>query len=122
MKDLKTRRKKINLKQKDMAELLNIDQTTYSNYETGKCEPSLETLIKLAKLFKCSIDELIGLEKKELEKIEFKTERFTEKQKEILQYVERLDEQQCKVAKIYFQALLDDFVEVEQTEEKEEKN
>lgn len=119
--ELKEKRTKQKLTQKQVAQYLRITTQAYANYEQGLREPNIETLTKLAKLFKCSIDELIGLEKKEPEKIEFKTESFTEKQKEILQYVKKLDDQQCKLALLYFKTLLDDFVEVEQIEEEKKK-
>ena len=41
---------------KEIAELLNCAQVTYSNYETGKrCIP-IQSLIKLAKFYNVSID------------------------------------------------------------------
>lgn len=53
-------RKKKGLTQKNLAEILNITQTTYSGYETDYSEPNLETLSKLADLYDTSIDLLIG--------------------------------------------------------------
>jgi len=57
---LKECRKKANLKQKDVADKLGIKQQTYSGYESGKHEPEMETVIKLAELFNTSIDKLLG--------------------------------------------------------------
>lgn len=45
--------------QKEMAEYLNIHQTTYSEYELGKSNFSVQALIKLADLFETSIDYLV---------------------------------------------------------------
>lgn len=45
--------------QQQVADALNIDRSTYAYYETGKTEPNMETTIKLAKLFKVSISELL---------------------------------------------------------------
>ena len=49
------------LSQKQMAELLNIGQTTYSDYELGKINIPLNTLKKLALFFDTSIDYLLEL-------------------------------------------------------------
>ena len=49
------------LMQRQLAELLNVNQKTYSRYELGEhCIP-LEALIKLAKLYNTSVDYLLGL-------------------------------------------------------------
>ena len=47
--------------QKDVAELLNISQTSYSKYELGKINIPINTLKKLALIFDTSIDYLLGL-------------------------------------------------------------
>lgn len=44
---LKELREDKDLKQKDLASILNIAQNTYSNYENGKTEPPYEILKKL---------------------------------------------------------------------------
>ena len=49
------------ISQAEMAELLNIHQTTYSNYELEKGNIPLQTLITLADFFHTSIDYLVGL-------------------------------------------------------------
>ncbi len=59
---IKELRQKINLSQNEMARRLGMPQTTLFNYEAGKNEPSIETLIKLADFFNVSIDELVGRE------------------------------------------------------------
>ena len=48
------------LKQKDMAELLKIHQTTYSDYELGKLNIPVATLHYLADFYSVSIDYLLG--------------------------------------------------------------
>lgn len=60
--NLKTYREKMELTQKQIAEVLNIDRSTYSYYETGKSIPPVETLKKLAKIFNITIDTLLGYE------------------------------------------------------------
>lgn len=60
--NLKDLRKEFGLSQKQMAEKLSISQQTYSDYEKGKTEPTIDTLIKISELFKVSIEYLLGLE------------------------------------------------------------
>ena len=55
-------RKKNNLTQSEIAEKLFMSQNCYSSYENGRTEPNIETLCKLADLYKVSIDYLIGRE------------------------------------------------------------
>lgn len=57
---LKELRIQNNLTQAKLAEFLNISQPAYAYYETGKKEPKIDTLEKLATLYKTSIDYLIG--------------------------------------------------------------
>ncbi len=60
MERLKELRKKRGLYQKDIANYLEVDRTTYVKYETGASEPDTETLSKLADLFNVSLDFLVG--------------------------------------------------------------
>ena len=46
--------------QQVISEKLDIAQTTYAGYETGKHEPNADTLRKLAELYKTSVDYIIG--------------------------------------------------------------
>lgn len=59
---LKELRKDNNLSQKQLAEKLCISQQTYSDYENGKTEPTIETLISISKLFNVTIEYLLGIE------------------------------------------------------------
>ena len=45
-----------------ISEQLNIAQQTYSAYETGRREPDVDTLIKLADFYNVSLDKLIRKE------------------------------------------------------------
>lgn len=47
-------------KQVELARYLNIDQSTYSDYETGKINIPLEQLIKIADFYNVSLDYLVG--------------------------------------------------------------
>ena len=46
--------------QNELAEYLNVKQTTYSKYELGKINVPVEVLIKLADYYDVSIDHLVG--------------------------------------------------------------
>ena len=48
------------IKQKDIAKMLLIDQSTYSDYENGRINVPIEALIKLADFYKTSIDYIVG--------------------------------------------------------------
>ena len=47
------------LYQKDVADILKIDRTTYAKYETGDSEPSIATLIQIADLYHVTMDYLL---------------------------------------------------------------
>lgn len=49
-----------NLTQRQMADELGINRSTYTYYELGKCSPSLDTISKLADFFQVSTDYLLG--------------------------------------------------------------
>ena len=55
------------LTQTEVARHLGISQNTYSNYENENRNPDVGMLIKLADLFKVSIDELFGYQEKKKE-------------------------------------------------------
>ncbi len=59
---LKQLRKERALTQADVAKYLNITRQGYANYENEITNPTPTILIKLADLFECSIDYLIGRE------------------------------------------------------------
>lgn len=57
--NLKYLRRRNNYDQGDLAKKLQVKQAAISAYETGRNEPTIETLIKLADLFGVTIDDLI---------------------------------------------------------------
>jgi transcriptional regulator with XRE-family HTH domain len=57
---LKLLREEKGLKQLDIAQMLGVSRTTYTQYETGKSEPDLTTVAKLADYFNVSLDYLLG--------------------------------------------------------------
>lgn len=52
--------------QQELADYLNVKQTTYSKYELGKINIPIEVFIKLADYYDVSVDYLLGRAKKEL--------------------------------------------------------
>ena len=55
-------RKNFGKTQEQVAEALGVSRPTYSKYESGQHEPSYDMLKKLAGLFGCSIDYLLGFD------------------------------------------------------------
>lgn len=58
-KNLRAIRENRDIKQKDIAKILNVSQNTYSQYETGVISLTAEVLIKLANYYGVSIDYLL---------------------------------------------------------------
>ena len=54
-------REDADLKQKEMAALLHLHQTTYSDYERGKLNVPAPVLIQLARFYGTSVDYILGL-------------------------------------------------------------
>ena len=57
LKDLREDR---DLKQKEVAAILNIDQRVYSNYETGKRDIPTKFVVILAEFYNTSTDYILG--------------------------------------------------------------
>lgn len=60
---LKEIRKLNKLRQEDVANILNVERSTYTGWENGKSTIPLKQLIKICNFFKCSIDYVTGLSK-----------------------------------------------------------
>lgn len=58
---LKQLREEKQLTQKEIADLLNIKQNTYSQYETGVHQIPIEFLIKLARFYGVTTDYILEL-------------------------------------------------------------
>ena len=57
--NLRTLRKAKGISQRKMAEMLGLNQSTYSHYEKGIREPRIAMLRKMADVLGVTIDELI---------------------------------------------------------------
>ena len=60
-KRLRDLREDLDLTQKQLADLLKIHQTTYSDYEIGNLNVPIDVFIKLAEFYQTSVDYLAGL-------------------------------------------------------------
>ncbi len=58
---LRDLREDFDLAQKQVADILGIDQRVYSNYETGKREIPTRYVVELAKYYKVTTDYILGL-------------------------------------------------------------
>ena len=56
---LRSLREKCGFTQEQVAKVLNVDRSSYTYYETGKTEPSIASLVKLANMFKVSVNDLL---------------------------------------------------------------
>lgn len=65
IKQIKQIRIRNNLKQKDIAEFLNVDRTTYTGWELGTNTIPLKKLILLCNYYKIDIDYILDITKKE---------------------------------------------------------
>jgi len=59
---LKNLRIQNNLSQKELASKIDLSSNIVCEYEKGRSQPSIETLIKLSRILNCSIDYLVGNE------------------------------------------------------------
>ncbi|MBQ8732930.1 MAG: helix-turn-helix transcriptional regulator [Anaerotignum sp.] len=67
-KNLKKYRKMKNISQEKLGKSLNYGSTAIANYESGRNEPSLDSLIKIAEVLDVTIDDLLGMKRKTGEK------------------------------------------------------
>lgn len=66
-RQLKLFRSKHKLSQREFAKHISSSQQCVSSYERGITEPSIELLLRIAKVFHCTIDDVLGLEVNEIE-------------------------------------------------------
>lgn len=82
-------RKKAGLTQKEVCDIVEVTPQSYSGYEKGKYEPSLETICRLAMLYNVTTDHILCNwidENGEIEsqvKNEFENERFDSLEAEV---------------------------------------
>lgn len=66
---LRTIRLEHRLTQHELAEVLDMDRTTYTYYETGKTSPSCANIIKLARIYNVTVGYLLGVEENHPERL-----------------------------------------------------
>lgn len=59
--NLKNVREQKGMSQKDVAEKIGVAKSTYSLYESGKREPNVQTIKKIADVLNVSADDLLGI-------------------------------------------------------------
>lgn len=66
------------LYQRELAQFLGVDQSTYSDYESGRINIPIDMLIKLSDYYKVNLDYLVGRTdiKKPLPHANYKSFRF----------------------------------------------
>ena len=57
---LRDMREKLNYSQREVAKRLDVSPSLISGYETGERTPSVEILLQISYLYKCSVDYLLG--------------------------------------------------------------
>lgn len=67
---LQSQRFSRNISQKQAALGIGVSASVISNYESGERTPSVEKLMALASLYRCSVDYLLGIEKTNSTKID----------------------------------------------------
>ena len=59
-------RRRARLLQKDAAKLIGVKPYQLANYESNRSEPSIKVLIAMAKTYRVSVDQLLGVTQKPL--------------------------------------------------------
>ena len=59
---IKKLREQKDLKQEDIAKMMNVDRSTVGKWENGSSKPDYEKMLKLADYFKVTVDYLLGRE------------------------------------------------------------
>ncbi len=86
LKQLRTER---DIKQVKLGKYLGYGSTAIANYESGRNEPPIDTLMKIAEFFDVSVDYLVGGEEKQKHGFS-----ITKQEAELLQEYSKLPENQ----------------------------
>lgn len=63
MHTIKSMREHLKITQSELAKMLGVTQGAVSQWENGTTRPDIKLLPKLAQILKCTVDELLGIEK-----------------------------------------------------------
>lgn len=97
---LKVLREYKNINQTTLGKHLGFGATAISSYENGRNEPSMDTLIRIAKYFDVSVDYLLGVEDSPKW-----MERLSKSDKELLKDYHKLPKQEKELASAMIKAL-----------------
>ena len=97
---LKDLREDHDLKQEDIARILNVSRQYYSRYELGQVDLPIRHYITLARFYNVSIDYLVGLSLTYKPLEEKSKKGLTEKQLALLRAYEKHPEMQIPVDKL----------------------
>lgn len=103
---LKEIRKENNKTQKEIADILNIPQRTYNEYELGQTEPTIDQLKKLSNLYNVSIDYLVDNKINNSNNLSLE-----EKQEKIIKKIEKMNTVQCARMHGYVDRLIEEYKE-----------
>ena len=98
--NLKSTRIQSKKTQQEVADFIQINQNTYSNYENEKTQPPIETLIKIADYFNVSLDYLCGRQYNN------QIGYIPDSKKDIIKKIIQLDDNVIKKADAYISALI----------------
>ncbi len=94
--------------QNKIADYLGVNRASYSNYETGKREPDISTLLKIADYFNVSLDEMFGRKSSEQKQVTPKERSFKSTiHKQIWDKVEKLQENDLYILDGYLDGMLE---------------
>ncbi len=86
--------------QKQVAEFLNIDRSTYSYYETGKTQPNVDTLVKLCCIFDVSMDVLTEVKRENCDTLNENAQGYLS-DTENLQTFESLNRREQQILRLF---------------------
>lgn len=98
---LKELRHERDVTQAKLGQYLEVGYTAIANYESGRNEPSIDTLVKIAKYFDVTADYLIGLEEKQERDFS-----ITKREAELLEAYSKLQEDQKGILLDLVQSML----------------
>lgn len=92
MSRIKELRKAFGYTQDKLSKRIGVSRSTIAMYETGECEPGMETLRALANIFNTSTDYILGLSDTNVKKPPTPEgmDGLTEKQKQLLEVMRQL--------------------------------
>lgn len=104
-KHLKTLRLMSGKTQCEIAKEAGFGQGIYANWEAGRILPSAENLIKLANVYNCSVDYLLGRETEE-GNIQIVGHQLSEEEFQFVQTIRRLGTRERNMLRGFMDALL----------------